>query len=167
MTTSVRGGLAGLVRTGDTIIVSTGAGEPRSLIHELCGLANHVAAITVIQVMTGGSEELAEASGNGLRLATPMPGPKARLAVREGRADLIMASISQVAHWIASGRLRIDGVLVGAGLVGERPTFGLAVDYMPIAFTRARFRAVELNAGLTKVFSPFLDIGKADYLVRA
>ncbi len=166
MTTSARGGLASLVRAGDTIIVSTGAGEPKLLIHELCELASHVKGITVIQVMTGGAEELAEASGNGLRLATPMPGPKARLAIREGRADLIMASMSQIAHWIESERLRVDGVLVGAGLFDERPTFGLAVDYMPIAFTRARFRAVEVNARLTKVTSPLLDIEEADYVVR-
>jgi acyl-CoA hydrolase len=160
-------GLAGLVRAGDTIVVSTGAGEPKSLINELCQLAGHVEGITVIQVMTGGGEQLAEASGNGLRLTTPMPGRKARLAIREDRADLIVASMSQIAHWMASGRLRVDGVLVGAGLAGGRPTFGLAVDYMPIAFTRARFRAVEVNAHVTEVISPFLDVEKADYVVRS
>jgi acetyl-CoA hydrolase len=172
MTKAARGGQLGsrlgdLVRDGDTILVSAGAGEPKSLIHELVELGDKVKGVTVIQVMTGSEEALADASGGGFRLRTPMPGPKSRKAIAEGRADLVLTSMGQLCRAIETGRLRIDGVFVGAGFWRGSPTFGPAVDVLPVAWPLARFRAVELNHGFTRVPCPSLPLREADLVVEA
>lgn len=159
--------LADLVRSGDTLLVSAGAGEPKTLIDELLALADELKDVTVIQVMTGGDEALAEKSGGGLRLRTPMPGPRSRRAIAEDRADLMPVSMGQLCSMIQTRRLRVDGVLVGAGFWRGEPTFGPAVDVMPVAWPLARFRAVELNHGYTALPCPRLPLAEAGLLREA
>src|SRR3546814_21030923 len=94
---------------------------------------------------------------------TPMPGRKARKAIAERRADLLPASMGQLLSWIASGGFPIDGVLLQAA-APEGPTArpGVAVDLGPIAYARARFRALEINALLPAVGAPGFDLTLCD-----
>ena len=157
-----------LLRAGDTVLVGTGTGEPATLIEALIAAAPGVTGIRAIQVMTGGAERLAEASGAALRLSTPVPGTKTRKAIAEGRAELITLSMFGQARAILDGSLRIDGVLAqGRALDDHRATPGLIADIIVPAWERARFRALELNDRLPRIAceTPF-DIGLADHVIR-
>lgn len=156
-----------MLRPGDTVLVGTGTGEPVALIEEL--IAAVAPGIRVIQVMTGGQERLAEASGPVLRLWTPVPGPKTRKAIAEGRAELLTEPMSGLVRSIVDGALRIDGVLLqGRALDERRATPGLIADIMVPAWERARFRALELNERLPRIACETpLDIAAADHVVRS
>jgi acetyl-CoA hydrolase len=150
------------------VLVGTGTGEPAVLIEELIAAAGAIAGIRAIQVMTGGAERLAEASGAALQVATPVPGPKTRKAIAEGRAQLLTAPMSGLLRSIMSGTLRIDGILVqGRALDERRATPGLIADVMVPAWERARFRALELNQRLPRIACDTpLEIAAAEHVVR-
>ena len=158
-----------LLRPGDTVLVGTGTGEPAALIEELISAANSVPGIRAIQVMTGGSERLAEASGRALRLCAPVPGSRTRKAIAEGRAELLTVSMSGLLNSIMDGTLRIDGILLQGRALDERhATPGLIADIMVPAWERARFRALELNERLPRIgCDTMLEIASADHVVRS
>lgn len=140
--------LGDLVRPGDTVLVGTGVGEPVYLIEELIELSKKVGMLWVIQVMTGGRERLADASGENLRLLTPVPGRKSRAAIEEGRAELLDLSMGQLARGIAAGVVPVDGVLLLVAVRDGRARASLTGDLAQVAFERARFRAVEVSPKL-------------------
>lgn len=146
--------LINLLRSGDTVLVGTGAGEPRELIEELISASRSASGIRVIQIMAGGRERLAEESGSAIRLQTPVPGKLSRKAIAEGRADLLPMSMSELLAAILSEKLRIDGVLIQGRPNGHgNASPGLIADIAIPAWERARFRAIELNAGLPLIRS--------------
>lgn len=156
-----------LLRPGDTLFVTTGVGEPAALIEALVAVAPEVGDLSVIQVMTGGAERLAEASGTGFRLLTPVPGPAARRAIAEGRADLLMLSMGQLAAGLASGHVPVDGALLSAAPPdGGRAPPGAAVDCGPLAFEGARFRALEINVRQPGIGGPAYDLSAADVVIE-
>ncbi|MFN0300956.1 MAG: acetyl-CoA hydrolase/transferase C-terminal domain-containing protein [Burkholderiales bacterium] len=164
--------LGRLLRPGDTILVGTGTGEPLALIEALITAATELgqaARVRVIQVMTGGTERLAEASGGALRVATPVPGPKTRKAIAEGRVDLLSEPMSGLLRGIVSGSLRIDGVLLqGRALDRRHATPGLIADIMIPAWEKARFRALELNNCLPRIACDTpIEIATADHVVHS
>ena len=163
--------LGRLLRSGDTVLVGTGTGEPLALNEELIAAAAALregAAIRVIQVMTGGTERLAEVAGATLQLVTPVPGPKTRKAIAEGRVTLLTESMSGLLRNIMRGALPIDGILLqGRALDARHATPGLIADIMLPAWERARFRALELNERLPRIACDArLEIADADHVVR-
>lgn len=144
--------LAALLKPGDTVLVGTGTGEPAALIEDLVAAAAVVPGLHAIQVMTGGGERLAEVAGERLRLSTPVPGPRTRRAIAEGRAALLEPSMSGLLSAILGGVLRVDAVLAqGRALGGGRATPGLIADLVVPAWERARVRAIELNDRLPAI----------------
>lgn len=110
---------------------------------------------------------LADASGQGLRLHTPVPGAKSRRAIADGRADLLQSSMSGLLRAILNRTQRIDGVLMLGRAEGKkRATPGLIADVMVPAWERARFRALELNDKLPRIPSQLLDINAAHYVLN-
>ena len=162
-------GLAALLRPGDTILVGTGTGEPVDLIQSLIEASASVPSLRAVQVMTGGREQLADAAGRSIGLATPVPGSQTRKAINEGRAELLTLSMSGLLRNILAGSLRVDGVLMqGRVIDAERATPGLIADIMVPAWETARFRALELNASLPRIAClSELDIGRADLVVHS
>jgi len=160
-------GLDRWLRTGDTLLVGTGVGEPSGLIDELCEIAGAVGHVRAIQVMSGSAEKLADASGAALRLVTPVPGAKSRKAIAEGRAELLPWRMSRILDSILDGSLRIDGILLQGRALDERhATTGLIADVMRPAWDRARFRAIELNDRLPRIASETLRLDTADYVLH-
>ncbi len=168
MATATGAPLSELLRPGDTVLVGTGTGEPVALIDELIDAAARVPGLHAIQVMTGGEERLAQVAGDRLRLSVPVPGPRTRRALAEGRAALIETSMCGLAGAIADGSLRVDAVLMqGRALGGGRASPGLIADLVIPAWTRARVRALELNLRLPAIASATsLDESDAQRVVR-
>jgi acyl-CoA hydrolase len=149
--------LASLLRPGDRIVLGNGSAEPDTLIAALIEATRGFAEpVRLIQVTTGSREALVATAHSGLRLASPAPGPATRRAIQEGRADLLVASVGQLARWIAAGEMQVDGVLFQAGpRDGDAAWPGLSLDLVQPAFERARFRAVEVNQALPRLSSPW------------
>ena len=161
--------LKDLLRPGDTLLIGTGTGEPVSLIEELIAVAPQFPGLRAIQVMTGGLEQLADATGPAIRLLTPMPGSKTRKAIAEGRAELLLLPMSALLHGVLDGSLGVTGVLMqGRALDEVTATPGLIADVMVPAWETARFRALELNDKLPRIacLTP-LKIATAEHIVHS
>jgi 4-hydroxybutyrate CoA-transferase len=147
--------LGALVHDGDRLFVGTGAGEPHTLLRLLI---DHVLPrrhdVEILQVSVGGSEIITGApQGRGHRVRLVAGGRLGNEAIRAGRASLESASMGTLDELIASGRLRIDGVLVAGTRTSAEISPGLALDLGRSAAHAARFRALELNAALPPVRS--------------
>ncbi len=167
--TTLAGQLRCLLRADDTVLVGTGAGEPRLLIEALIEAATGLSGpIRVIQVMAGGLERLAQVSGPCLRLHAPVPGPLTRVAIAEGRAELLCLSMNELLESILCGKLRIDVVLAqGSRDTEQRALPGLIADVVIPAWEKARVRAIEINASLPRIMSEAgFNLAEADLVVE-
>lgn len=136
---SSTGALTELVRDGDRLLVATGPSEPRLLIEELVGVtASARRDLELVQVTTGSTGLLGKAVEHGHRMLSPA-------GSRSAAVEALPSSMRQLARDIDSGALRIDGVLFSGLLSGAEVVPGMCVDLVPLAFSAARFRAVELN----------------------
>lgn len=158
--------LVDLLRDGDRILLATGPSEPTELIEELLAAADQRGfGLELLQVMTGSRERILSASPrHAVRPIVPGRGRPEH----PDRTEVLPMSMMQVLRCIASGELRIDGVLFsGRQLDGHRVNLGICVDVLAEAGKHARFRAVEINAGLPLVPSPsVLDLDSCEYVVR-
>lgn len=157
--------LAQLVRPGDRVLVASGSGEPTSLVDDLLDIAARPGSrLEILQVQTGSSGRLLAAGSNGNRVVLPVP---AGGALPPG-VEVLPSSMFQLARAIADGSLPIDGVLLcgveddAGGLVP-----GICVDLLPVAFARARWRAVEVNDALPRVWADPLPLADCELVVRA
>ncbi|MQA77882.1 MAG: hypothetical protein GEV10_05280 [Streptosporangiales bacterium] len=157
--------LAELVRDGDRLLVATGAAEPVSLVDDLLTIAaGQGVRLEILQVLTGSRGRILEALRYGHRVISPVPGHGAAGA----DVGVVPSSMRQLAGAIDRGTLRVDGVLFSgtrAAAGGVDP--GLCVDLVPVAFERARFRAVELNAALPRVATDTLALDRCDLVVES
>lgn len=175
--------LTGLVRDGDRVLVATGAGEPSVLVPYLLEAADRAGAtLEIVQVMTGSRGGILAARSDGHRLRVPVPGHGGPVEPEE----VLPSSMRQLAQAIATGDLRIDGLMFGAtSPEAETLAPALCVDLVPIAFPRSRYRAVECNAAMPHVLTdevfvrsecdvvidsdvapPTLDLSEADDVTR-
>ncbi|MFC4950144.1 acetyl-CoA hydrolase/transferase C-terminal domain-containing protein [Pseudonocardia sp. GCM10023141] len=154
-----------IVRDGDRILIGTGAGEPSALVAELLDHAAETGKrLEFVQVTTGSEMNIGAAAEAGHRVLLPVAAPGS------SPGDLVESlplSMRQLAQAIDDGSLRIDGVLFSGSLREPASiSAGTCVDVVPVAFDRARFRAVEINAGLPDVAAePLLPLHRCD-LVR-
>lgn len=161
---TVATGLAELVRDGDRLLVATGAAEPVALVDDLLAIAaGRAVRLEILQVLTGARGRVLEALRYGHRVVSPVPGHGAAGA----DVEVVPSSMRQLAGAIDRGALRVDGVLFSGSRAAGGVDPGLCVDLVPVAFERARFRAVELNAALPRVTTDTLPLDRCDLVVES
>lgn len=161
---SVVSRLGALLRDGDRVLVTTGAGEPAVLIDAvLAASAERRLRLELVQVMTGAPGRVAAAAADH-RVVAPVPGH----ATKGHDVAVLPTSMRQWERAITTGMSPVDGVLMSgstapAGLLSP----GICVDVVPAAFHRARFRAAELNAALPAICAePLLPLDSCDLTVH-
>jgi acyl-CoA hydrolase len=156
-------GLMRLLRSGDRILVASGAGEPSTLVTDLLDAVTRTnLRVEIVQVQTGGSGRLLEAAQHGQHVVLPVP---ARGELPPG-VEVLPASMFQIARAMADGSYRVDGVLfsgVAADHTEVQP--GICTDLVPAAFERARFRAVELTDSFPRLAGETLPLERCDLVV--
>lgn len=158
--------LRDLVRDGDSLFVSTGAGEPGALVAEVVqDVALVRRDLRFFQVMTGSSGRLVAVTALGHALYTPVP-HGVRMSPERPRLRLADLSMGQYARAFETGEIRVDGALLSAVRSGDRLWPVPSTDLAVVAFERARFRAVEVLGGAPRVLAgPSFGVAEADYVV--
>ncbi len=132
------------VRASDTLTWGQSAAEPVPLVR---AFAAQCAALARVRVLLGTSFSDAFALDDWTKvdvIALGATGSNARL-IASGAADIVPCHLSDVPRFIASGRIRVDVVLVQLATDGDAFNLGVCVDYMPEALAAARVVIAEIN----------------------
>lgn len=141
-----------LIRPGDLVVITPGAGEPTALVEALIAQRHDIGPF---RVFTGSAysglfqpEHADLISFIGLGAVGTN-----RALVAAGVMDILPVHYSEVPRLLASGPLKADVALVQLGAeIGRRYSYGAAMGYMPSAVASARAVIGEVNAQAPRTF---------------
>lgn len=137
------------IKPGDSLFLSTGTGEPRTLIKSmLTSEEGNIMDVELIQLVSiGDTVSIEEKYPDSFRLKTFFAGWVAYSAIAEGRVDLIPARFSKIPSLISSETLQIDIAFVQISLPDDRGyvSLGVSVDAARQAIEQASFSVGEIN----------------------
>lgn len=139
------------VRSGDTVIVPIGAGEPPTLLEALSERRHDLNDVTVFQLLALKAYGYFDPeTSQHVRHSTAFVGGASRKAVNQGWADFVPAHFSDLPGLIRSGQLACDAVFAQCSPMDEHGFFALGVstDYTLAAAAHARTVVLEVNPDL-------------------
>jgi len=158
------------VRSGNRVYIHPGAAEPETLVRALVGRAPELSGVEVIHLLTLGEAGYVkpglEAS---FRHVAMFVGGNVREAVRQGRADYIPVSLSEIPALFTSGLLPIDVCLIQVSPPDEHGfcSFGVGVDCTKTAADVARLVIAEVNTEMPRTLGDsFIHVSKLDHIVE-
>lgn len=138
---------AALVRSGQRVLMGSGASAPQSLIGALARVAERVHDVEVLHLLTLGPAPYADARFEGhLRHNALFIGPNVRGAVQRGLADYTPCFLSEVPSLLRSGRLPVDVAMIQAcPPQGGVSSLGVSVDIIKAAVETASLVICQVN----------------------
>ena len=145
------------IRSGDTVLVGQGAGEPRTLVELLIEQRHDLGPLTVFVGGTGSGLLQPEHADVLHFVGYGAIGRTAALS-RAGVLDVIPAHLGSLAALFTSRTIPIDVVLcqVSPGDDG-RHSLGLVADYLPAAIATARTTIAEVHPHVPYTFGATVD----------
>jgi len=158
-----------LVRSGDSIFIGTGCGQPRHLVNALAEHSSHIHEAQVLALLTmGATPYLDEALHGKFKLNCFFIGDNVREALNRGLGDYTPIFLSEIPQEFESGRIPIDVALISVtppdanGLC----SLGVSVDIVKSAAANAKYVIAQVNSRMPKTFGDsFLHINSIDVLV--
>ncbi len=136
------------IQSGNRIFVGTACATPRTLIKALESLPVYLADVSLFHFLTDGAIVTEGAkSGTRFRHRVFFVGMDTREAIKQGKADYVPISISQVPQLMENGRLPIDMAIVQVSLPDENGlvSLGVSVDITRSAVHHAKKVVAEVN----------------------
>ena len=158
------------IQSGDRIFVGTACATPRTLIKALESPTKYLGDVQVFHFLTDGA-----IPGDGTEIWTRFQhkvffvGADTREAVKQGKADYIPISLSQVPRLIENGRIPIDVALVQVSPPDEDGfvSLGISVDITRSAVQHARRVIAEMNPNMPRTRGESLvHLDRIDHLVE-
>lgn len=136
------------VRSGEHVVVGSGAAEPSLLVQALAQRREELADVEVLHLLTLGPAPYAEKPFEGhIRHNALFIGPNVRGAVTGGLADYTPCYLHEVPSMIRSGRLRVDAALIQVSPPQDGfCSLGVSVDILKAAVEKASYVAAQVNA---------------------
>jgi acyl-CoA hydrolase/GNAT superfamily N-acetyltransferase len=158
------------VQPGDRLFVGTACATPRTLIEALESAATNLADVQVFHFLTDGAI-LAKGTDARTRFQHKVffVGTDTREAIKQGKADYIPISISQVPRLIENGTIPIDVALVQVSLPDADGfvSFGISVDITRSAVQHAGKVIAEMNPNMPRTRGETLiHLDRIDHLVE-
>ena len=158
------------VQPGDRLFVGTACATPRTLIEALESANTYLADVQVFHFLTDGAI-LAGGTGARTRFQHKVffVGTDTREAIKQGKADYIPISISQVPRLIENGTIPIDTALVQVSPPDEDGfvSLGVSVDITRSAAQNAGKVIAEMNPNMPRTRGETLiHLDRIDHLVE-
>jgi acyl-CoA hydrolase/GNAT superfamily N-acetyltransferase len=148
------------IQPGDTVFLSTGTGEPRTLIkHLLTSEEGNIEDLELIQLVSvGDTVSIEEKYPESFRLKTFFAGWVAYSAIAEGRVDLIPARFSRIPGLIQAGAIRVNVAFIQISRpdLSGYASLGVSVDAARQAMDQARLVVGEINPALPRTLGDTL-----------
>lgn len=160
--------LLDLFQPGAAIYLPGATGECLALTQALAAAPERMAGVTVISGLLPGFNKFDYAALHPeARLTCFMLPPPLRASFQRGRIDLLPLSYSAIAHHLGERSFDVAVAHVSAPDEAGRCSLGVAADFTPIAWPRARCKVLVINPAMPALAqSPSLALADADLIIE-
>lgn len=142
------------IKSGDRVLIGSGAAEPQSLVEALARRGPSVADVNIVHILTlGGAPYCDPGLAGSFRHTAFFIGPNTRAAVQQGRADFVPIFLSEIPA-LFERRMPLDWALVQLSPPDKHGycTVGVAADVVVGALRHARHIIAEINPRMPRAW---------------
>ncbi|MHC4866671.1 MAG: hypothetical protein ACYTEX_21550 [Planctomycetota bacterium] len=158
-----------LIKSGDSIFIGTGCGQPQHLVSALVEHCGHVHDAHIVHLLTMGAAPYADTKFHDkFKMNSFFIADNVRDALKQGIGDYTPMFLSEIPHEFEAGRLPVDVALITVTPpdVNGLCSLGVSVDIVKSAAANARYVIAQVNANMPRTFGDsFVHVNSIDMLV--
>lgn len=158
-----------LIKSGDSIFIGTGCGQPQHLVNALVEHSGHLYDAHIIGLLTVGAAPYAdERFREKFKMNSFFIADNVRDALKKGIGDYTPIFLSEIPHEFETGRIPIDVALISVTEpdAGGLCSLGVSVDIVKSAAANAKYVVAQVNRKMPRTFGDsFVHISTIDMLV--
>jgi acyl-CoA hydrolase/RimJ/RimL family protein N-acetyltransferase len=158
-----------LIKSGNSIFIGTGCGQPQHLVDALVEHSAHVFDAHIVHLLTMGTAPYAkEKFREKFKMNSFFIADNVRDALKRGIGDYTPIFLSEIPHEFESGGIPIDValIMVTPPDVNGLCSLGVSVDIVKSAAANAKYVVAQVNARMPRTFGDsFLHVNTIDMLV--
>ena len=158
-----------LVKSGNSIFIGTGCGQPQHLVNALVEYSSHIYDAHIVHLLTMGAAPYAdEKFREKFKMNTFFIADNVRDALHKGIGDYTPIFLSEIPLEFETGRIPIDVAMVSVTPpdVNGLCSLGVSVDIVKSAAANARYVIAQVNSRMPRTFGDsFIHINAIDMLV--
>jgi len=158
-----------LIKSGNSIFIGTGCGQPQHLVNALVEHSGHVYDAHIVHLLTMGAAPYAdEKFREKFKMNSLFIADNVRDALRKGIGDYTPIFLSQIPQEFESGRMPVDVALISVTPpdVNGLCSLGVSVDIVKSAVANARYVIAQVNNKMPRTFGDsFVHVKAVDMLV--
>ena len=158
-----------LIKSGNSIFVGTGCGQPQHLVNALVEHSSHIYDAHIIHLLTMGAAPYAnEKFREKFKMNSFFIADNVRDALQKGIGDYTPIFLSEIPMEFETGRIPVDVALISITPpdVNGLCSLGVSVDIVKSAATNAKYVIAQVNSRMPRTFGDsFIHINAIDMLV--
>jgi acyl-CoA hydrolase/RimJ/RimL family protein N-acetyltransferase len=158
-----------LIKSGNSIFIGTGCGQPQHLVDALVGHSAHIYDAHIIHLLTMGAAPYAnEKFREKFKMNTFFISDNVRDALSKGIGDYTPIFLSEIPYEFETGRIPIDIALISVTPpdINGLCSLGVSVDIVKSAAANAKYVIAQVNNKMPRTFGDsFLHVNTIDLLV--
>jgi acyl-CoA hydrolase/RimJ/RimL family protein N-acetyltransferase len=158
-----------LIKSGNSIFIGTGCGQPQHLVNALVEYSSHIYDAHIVHLLTMGTAPYAdEKFREKFKMNSFFIADNVRDALHKGIGDYTPIFLSEIPAEFETGRIPIDVALVSVTPpdVNGLCSLGVSVDIVKSAAANARYVIAQVNSRMPRTFGDsFIHINAIDMLV--
>ncbi|MFH1715990.1 MAG: GNAT family N-acetyltransferase [Planctomycetota bacterium] len=157
------------IKSGNSIFIGTGCGQPQYLVDALVEYSSHIYDAHIVHLLTMGTAPYThEKFRDKFKMNSLFVADNVRDALNQGAADYTPIFLSEIPYEFETGRIPIDVALISvsppdaSGLC----SLGVSVDIVKSAAANAMYVIAQVNGRMPRTFgNSFLHVNDIDFLV--
>jgi acyl-CoA hydrolase len=158
-----------LIKSGNSIFIGTGCGQPQHLVNALVQYSSHIYDAHIIHLLTMGAAPYAnEKFREKFKMNSFFIADNVRDALQKGIGDYTPIFLSEIPLEFETGRIPVDVALISVTPpdVNGLCSLGVSVDIVKSAAANARYVIAQVNSRMPRTFGDsFIHINAIDMLV--
>jgi len=158
-----------LIRSGNSVFVGTGCGQPQHLVHALVEYCTEVSDVHIVHLLTSGSAPYAdEQFRERFKMNTFFIADNVRDALGRGIGDYTPMFLSEIPRQFDTGQIPVDVALICISPpdAGGLCSLGVSVDIVKSAAANAKYVIAQVNRSMPRTFGDsFIHVNDIEALV--
>jgi acyl-CoA hydrolase/RimJ/RimL family protein N-acetyltransferase len=158
-----------LVKSGNSVFIGTGCGQPQHLVDALVEHSSHIYDADIIHLLTMGQAPYVDPKyRDKFKMNTFFISENVREALNTGRGDYTPIFLSEIPMEFETGRIPVDVALISVSEPDSSGmcSFGVSVDIVKSAAANARYVIAQINSNMPRVLGDsFIHVNDIDLLV--